>query len=1035
MQHNTKINKKLTIIVALLLSLGSSFSFTAGFRKGLSPLDDIIWEGHHTFQERADFNGDVFILGNLLGNVTNQFLSILPSGMTYDMKVSSALYANNAGNASTVTNGVYTNANNTFSGNNYFPGELGNSIWNTSGYVGIGTSSPLRMLHLVSGNNAGLAIENVSGAQQRWDILGSYTGSDRPLVIYDATAGKTALYISSFTEYVGINKLNPAYQLDVNGYIHSNYGLDIISTQNRPLSVNTTMDGSHYLLYGDANNWWRGDGALQINSSLYSNGSIYPQGNLNMNADTSLYFYYDSAIAYRTQGKPSLRLLTRTMGEGGYYNPSGYVDIIDMGGWTKALHSDYVRNPTLCLWNYGETRYMALTSSGTDTAAFTTNHSSYSFNTNIVVNGNVKSTGAYICADGTMFTSTNAFVGGSGGLPSILPDTTKISTGSFSTSLPLNYIPASSTNRLVIGDYTPYPGHEDEGINNIYIGNNMANGSYHPGLATNEMGWDIWIGQGIHDAGGWTINIGENMWDNYNKSINVGHENNNNHDGGVTLGWEAHDNYGDAGGTNYWPDGIHWGGGTGIGSAAHYNYLGGVGVGYGAGWNHHRGVGVGSCATHNSYYSVGVGYFASCNDHPYSMALGPFANVTADFAVAIGSGAVNDSTGTAKFAPGMGVVADYFVGDGSRLTNVGAVGTVLSLERNQTFVTKISSLSFDGDGITSVTDDGDGHATITIPAAAWLGGSASGIYSTDKSTFVYASYITHPSITADTQFVDKKYIDDIRVVNYDSATLNYSVVIGTYAPPSTSYNTVDAYLSGASNSPPPYVVTQSAQIDPAWRLWDAYSYRGWTYYESALPAWVELDMGTSKKVNQYGLLGFSDYGAGAQPAAWTIEGSDDNSTWTTVDSQSGITWTDWNEKVFTASNPGTYRYWKFTVTAIYGPGNYYAALAKLRYITVDTPDSALYRININSTHDGIDISYKGDLFATFVGSSAVSITPRIDVSSVTASGYIQHASKTQAELELITPTATGQTYYCSDTGEMWVSSGTSQNAFYRYAHQ
>lgn len=63
------------------------------------------------------------------------------------------------------------------------------------------------------------------------------------------------------------------------------------------------------------------------------------------------------------------------------------------------------------------------------------------------------------------------------------------------------------------------------------------------------------------------------------------------------------------------------------------------------------------------------------------------------------------------------------------------------------------------------------------------------------------------------------------------------------------------------------------------------------------------------------------------------------------------------------------------------------------------------------------------------GANSVLVT----LSSVAASGYIQNASKTLAQIQAITPTAVGQSYYCSNctTDAVCVSTGTGPGAFSR----
>lgn len=94
--------------------------------------------------------------------------------------------------------------------------------------------------------------------------------------------------------------------------------------------------------------------------------------------------------------------------------------------------------------------------------------------------------------------------------------------------------------------------------------------------------------------------------------------------------------------------------------------------------------------------------------------------------------------------------------------------------------------------------------------------------------------------------------------------------------------------------------------------------------------WLQLDTGAG---NSY-LLGYYQVQAGATfanraPQAWTMEGSNDGSSWTTLDTQTGQTsWlpvTGLGEvRTFTISSPGTtaYRYFRLNITANNGDATY-----------------------------------------------------------------------------------------------------------------
>lgn len=76
------------------------------------------------------------------------------------------------------------------------------------------------------------------------------------------------------------------------------------------------------------------------------------------------------------------------------------------------------------------------------------------------------------------------------------------------------------------------------------------------------------------------------------------------------------------------------------------------------------------------------------------------------------------------------------------------------------------------------------------------------------------------------------------------------------------------------------------------------------------------------------------------PKDWTFKGSNDGSTWTTLDTQTGITWPTAGEtKVFTFSNSTAYTYYRLDVTA--NNGDTYLSVADMYIVTLnDTSGNA-----------------------------------------------------------------------------------------------
>jgi hypothetical protein len=102
---------------------------------------------------------------------------------------------------------------------------------NSSGNMGIGTSSPSGRLHLwsssaitayiestLNGGNANLRFvsKTAGGAAQSWQLGPNQGLTNAYFEIYDITAGATRLTINTSGNF-GINTTNPGYKLDING--------------------------------------------------------------------------------------------------------------------------------------------------------------------------------------------------------------------------------------------------------------------------------------------------------------------------------------------------------------------------------------------------------------------------------------------------------------------------------------------------------------------------------------------------------------------------------------------------------------------------------------------------------------------------------------------------------------------------------------------------------------------------------------------------------------------------------------------------
>jgi len=82
--------------------------------------------------------------------------------------------------------------------------------------------------------------------------------------------------------------------------------------------------------------------------------------------------------------------------------------------------------------------------------------------------------------------------------------------------------------------------------------------------------------------------------------------------------------------------------------------------------------------------------------------------------------------------------------------------------------------------------------------------------------------------------------------------------------------------------------------------------------------WIKADLVSNTLVAGYTI--FMNADATQAPNTFTLEGSTNDSTWTSLDSQSGVTWATPVTKTYTIASPGSYRYYRLTITANNGGG-------------------------------------------------------------------------------------------------------------------
>jgi hypothetical protein len=126
----------------------------------------------------------------------------------------------------------------------------------------------------------------------------------------------------------------------------------------------------------------------------------------------------------------------------------------------------------------------------------------------------------------------------------------------------------------------------------------------------------------------------------------------------------------------------------------------------------------------------------------------------------------------------------------------------------------------------------------------------------------------------------------------------------------------------ANNSPSPLVASADSEYSghEAFKAFDDSVETYWSP-SSGTTGWLKLDLGVGRTMHYYAI---TKYDTGNEPTAWTLNGSNDDSDYTTLDTQTGITWVP-DTHSYLIGVPASYRYYKLTVSAANGSGPFKVA--------------------------------------------------------------------------------------------------------------
>lgn len=148
--------------------------------------------------------------------------------------------------------------------------------------------------------------------------------------------------------------------------------------------------------------------------------------------------------------------------------------------------------------------------------------------------------------------------------------------------------------------------------------------------------------------------------------------------------------------------------------------------------------------------------------------------------------------------------------------------------------------------------------------------------------------------------------------------------------------------------PSPYVVNLNGAsiFGGGFEGWQVFTNptNGTYYYSGFNTVTLNLDLdlgaGNKYKLTSYTLLMSAGDVPNSSPKNWAVQGSNDNTTWTVVDTQTNVTsWVAGTIKTFTVTgSPASYRYYRFAVSAQVSSA--YMSIGKISYIGVQPRGSS-----------------------------------------------------------------------------------------------
>jgi len=202
-----------------------------------------------------------------------------------------------------------------------------------------------------------------------------------------------------------------------------------------------------------------------------------------------------------------------------------------------------------------------------------------------------------------------------------------------------------------------------------------------------------------------------------------------------------------------------------------------------------------------------------------------------------------------------------------------------------------------------------------------------------------------------------------------------------------------------SNTEPSGVASASKEYAAAYFAFDnTIGINNKWFTASEAPGWLQYQFPTSKVIARYTLQDNNESGyQDRNPKDWTFKGSNNGSDWTTLDTQSGITFTQNEKKTFSFSNLTPYTYYRIEITKIDGGAG--IAIGEMEMMETTTILQCYSEATIKQQGS---YSLKGIAKQTDSLDETLTrtVSPTIDLSGFKTISYDMRASRTGSNIKI-----------------------------------